>query len=292
MALVRRTMDEGISVRHGSKLSGQTPGNAELDLNRQMAQSNDPQGMYIFGPDGTPYGFANDHAPEDIDELMNLALKRFHDNPPARVTITDEELNAPFSITPPPSAQVLQVFARIPSPPKDCSYLNNGVGRDFCWIYENELQEVADLTAKGEPFEMPASITRRLVRFHFVDDVRGTPNMWEDGEVKSATLGAQPKGPGQLTLSGRFTLRSRGGKRSYTGNIEGTLNIDPKTFQWTQVRLLADGIAFGAGTYTPNQPPDPYRLLVGLLNTSLPEAKVVPPEEVATANNDKRYQNP
>ncbi|HWB01429.1 MAG TPA: hypothetical protein VG796_00300 [Verrucomicrobiales bacterium] len=292
MAMVQRTMDEGVSSRHGSKLSGQKLGNSELDLNRQMAQTNDPQGMYIIGADGTPYAFANDHDPADIHELMNLGLQRFRERPPARVAISDTEKNAPFSVCPPETAQVFQVFARIPSPPKDCSLLNNGVGRDFCWIYKNERCEVAQLASRGKAFDMPVAIARRIARFHLMDGVRGTPDMWQSDEVKSLRLRARPTGPGQLILTGKFSLRARSGRRGYTGTIEGTLTFDPDTFEWTRLRLLADGTAFGAGTYTPNQPPRPYRLLVGLLNTTLPEARFVPPEEVATRNGDKRYQRP
>ena len=36
MAMVQRTMDEGLSSRHGSKLSGQKPGRSDLDLNRRQ----------------------------------------------------------------------------------------------------------------------------------------------------------------------------------------------------------------------------------------------------------------
>ena len=75
---------------------------------------------------------------------------------------------------------------------------------------------------------------------------------------------------------------------------ENRWESDPrsKSGDWTQLRFLADGTAFGAGTYTPNQPKKPYRLLVGILNTDLPESRVVPPEEVATYNRVTRYKNP
>jgi hypothetical protein len=292
MAMVQRTMDGGVSSRHGSKLSGQKPGNSDLDLNRQMAQTNDPQGMYIFGADGTPYAFANDHDPADIDELMDLGLQRFHDQPPGPSAISDAEKQAAFSISPPATAQVFQVFARIPFPPKDSSLLNNGVGRDFCWIYEEERREVTRLAAAGKAFDMPATIARRLARFHLVDDVRGTPDMWRSDELKSMSLRARPDGAGQWLLSGRFSLRAKSGRHGYTGTLDGTLAIDPATSEWTRLHLLADGTAFGPGTYTPNQPRKPYRLLVGFLNTALPEARIVPPEEVATHNGEARYQNP
>lgn len=285
-------MDEELSVGNGSKLSGLKAGNSGLDLNRQMAQSSDPQGMYIFGADGTPYGFANDHGVEDIDAFMTLGLKRFKERPPEFVSVSDEEKQADFSIVAPQDTQVLQVFARIPSPPETSTRLNNGVGRDFCWIYENERREIAELAAAGEEFDVPAALARRIARFHLVDGVRGTPNMWESNEVRALSLRAKPTGAGQLTLVGEFTLRARSGRLGYSGKIEGTLSFDPESFEWTRVRILADGVAFGSGTYTPNQPKKPYRLLVGLLETDLSEAKIVPPEEVATHSGDKRYRNP
>ncbi|MEQ1841840.1 MAG: hypothetical protein ABL994_15655, partial [Verrucomicrobiales bacterium] len=103
MEMVQRTMDEGLSSRHGSKLSGQRPGSSDLDLNRQMAQSKDPQGMYVFGADGTPYGFANDHDPEDIEKLMDLGLKRFQARPPRPVEISNSEKIAAFGVRPSPT---------------------------------------------------------------------------------------------------------------------------------------------------------------------------------------------
>ncbi|HQZ28250.1 MAG TPA: hypothetical protein PK648_08885, partial [Verrucomicrobiales bacterium] len=109
MKVVDRTMVEGLSVKNGSKLSGLGPHNANLDLNRQMAQSNDPQGIYIFGADGTPYGFCNDHGPEDIDKLMDMALERFRKAPPQTVAVSKIEKETPFSLVPPATAQVLQV---------------------------------------------------------------------------------------------------------------------------------------------------------------------------------------
>lgn len=294
LELVHKTMAAQLSTRSGSKLSGQRPGSAELDLNRQMAQSNDPQGMYIVGADGTPYGFTNDHEPADISRLMDDGLKRFRTHPPRPVTISAAEKAAAFSITPPPTAQVLQVFARIPAPPSTCSVLNNGIGRDFCWVYAAEQKTIARLAQgpKGTAFVLPPTLVRRIARFHLVDDVRGTPNMWEASEIRSAQLSAQILSPTQLQLSGRFDLKTASGRRGYTGKLEGTLELAPTTGQWTRVRLLADGTAFGAGTFTPNQPPAPYRLLVGFLNTSLPESRIVPPEEVATYNRTIRYQSP
>lgn len=292
MAVVQRAMDAGVSSRHGSKLSGQRIGNSQLDLNRQMRQSKDPQGMYIFGADGTPYAFCNDHGPEDIQKMMDIGLKRFRENPPQPVTITEDDKKALFSINAPAGAEVLQVFSRIPSPPKSSSYLNKGVGRDFCWIYQEEIKEIVKLAKIGSEFSMPESVTRRLARFHFVDGVRGTPNMWKSSEVKSLSLEAKPNGSNNWTLAGKFSLRTSRGNRKYAGKISGTIAIDPQSGTLSRVRILSDGIAAGAGTYTPNQPRNPYRLLVGFLDTEIDEARIVPPEEVVISNTDRRYKNP
>ena len=172
--------------------------------------------------------------------------------------------------------------------------INSGVsvGRDFLWIYENERQKIAERAKLGKPFAVPSTASRRIARFHLVDGVRGTPNMWGKSELRTLQLTATPTTTGKLTLSGNFSLKTRNGKRGYSGKIDGNLTLDPKSGDWTQLRFLADGTAFGAGTYTPNQPKKPYRLLVGILNTDLPESRVVPPEEVATYNRVTRYKNP
>ena len=175
------------------------------------------------------------------------------------------------------------------------SLLNNGVGRDFCWVYADERAAVGNLLHQrpvGGEFPLPPTLVRRLVRFHLVDNVRGTPNMWEASEVRAAVLNGRVTGANQLALSGHFDLRTASGRRGYAGTLEGRLTLSPRTGVWTTLRLLADGKAFGAGTFTPNQPPAPYRLLVGVFNTDRPEARIVPPEEVATFNRDTRYRTP
>lgn len=291
-------MAQQVSTRSGSTLSGEGPGTARHDLNRQMTQTQDPQGMYVVGADGTPYGFTNDHGPEDIDRFMDTALARFRTKPPRTVAIDPALFDDRFSIRPPAGAQVLQVYARIPAPPSTCSVLNRGVGRDFCWIYPNEAKAIAS-AAKGPVgarFALPRTLARRIARFHLVDDVRGTPDLWESDEVRRLSLGARiagrDSGGVRLAFTGAFDLRSRSGRRGYGGAIDGEAMVAPSTGALTRVRLLADGDAFGVGTYTPNAPPGRFRLLVGLCDTHRPEARIVPPEEVATFNRDTRYRNP
>lgn len=295
-------MKESLSTRSGSKLSGETGGpGTRLDLNRQFSCTSDPQGMYVVGPDGTPYGFTNDHGPEDITRFMNLALKRYHANPPHPVTISEADKRAPFSITPPPTASVIQSFARILDPPKTCSSLNKGTGRDFVWIY---AAEIATLLAAGDAaaktgattYSLTPTIARRIARFHLVDNVRGTPNMWEAGEVRSCDFKAhtvsQTGSVRRVAFSGLFSMKTASDKRAYYGPLTGEIDLDARTRTVPRFRAYAEGKARGAGTYTPNQPPGLYALNIGFVEASSPFARIVPPEEVATYNRDTRYRQP
>lgn len=298
LALVDRTMREKVSTRSGSKLSGEGPGDAQHDLNRQVTQTNDPQGMYVCGPDGTAYGFTNDHHPEDVLPFIEGALKAYRTRPPKPVIVTAAEKNTPFAIQPAPTTQVLQTFARIPNVPKGCSYLNEGVGRDFVWLYANEAALLAARAQKsrGMTFALPETFARRLARFHLLDNVRGTPDLWEAKDIRQlriqARTVAQTNGLLTVKFSGPFAMQNGSGRRGYAGNLEGYLTIDAHTNRVARCRAFADGKAWGVGTFTPNAPPGKFRLTIALVDTQDSAARIVPPEEVATWNRDTRYRNP
>lgn len=297
LALVDRTLKEQVSTRSGSKLSGKTLKDKDLDLNRQMTQTCDPQGMYICGPDGTPYGFTNDHDPPDISKFMDRCLFDYQTRPPKRVVVSPEEKAAAWSVTPPATAQVLQVLARIPNVPKGCSFLNEGIGRDFCWLYAEEAAAlVKRAQAKPGGFALPETFARRIARFHLVDDVRGTPDMWAANEVRALSITARTleQSAAQLLIhfEGKFSLSNGGSKRGYTGALSGYLKVDPQTNQIARFRTFVDGKAWGVGTFTPNSPPGRYRMVIAMVDTKDPAARFVPPEEVATYNRDTRYRNP
>jgi hypothetical protein len=251
--------------------------------------------MYVCGPDGSPYGFTNDHEPADIHRFMNQALARYTHHPPAPVIVSDAEKNAPFSITPPADVQVFQVFARIPHPPKTCSVLNQGVGRDFLWVYPEERKALVTQAGKanGQAFPLPETLLWRIARFHLVDDVRGTPDMWAAGAVQhlQATCHAIKTANGDLRidLQGKYALANR--RQGNSGTLEGDLEINPTTTTIGRFRVLANGHGWGTGTFTPNSPPGKFPLTIAIVDTTNPAARFVPPEEVATANNDHRYRH-
>ncbi len=266
-------------------------------LNAQKSFSNDSQGMYIVGPDGTSYGYTNDHDPSNIHACMNSALQQYKQHPPKSVTITDQEIQARFAITPAPTTSVVRVFSRIRPVPEGCTGLNKGVGRDYLWIYRDEVK--AMLAAKvqpGQAIKMPDSLARRMARFHLLDNVRGTPDMWDAHEVKHLTFQARlvqdAGGVRTIAFAGTFAMQTNSEKKGYTGKVEGELAIRASDAQVVRFRAFSDGKAWGDGTYTPNAPKGRYTLQIAMVEAHDPTARIVPPEDVSTENSDKQYHHP
>jgi hypothetical protein len=166
-------------------------------------------------------------------------------------------------------------------------------------VNREELAVIAARACRGlgAKFRLPEALARRIARFHLVDDVRGTPDMWGASEVRTLDLEAQTvvqaKGyASSVHFAGPFALRSASGKRGYEGQIEGRFDVEPEGRQLGRFRMLAEGKAWGAGTYTPNPPPGKFPLSVAIVDTTDPAARIVPPEEVATYNRDTRYRRP
>jgi hypothetical protein len=268
-------------------------------LRKQWASSSDPQGMYILGPDGTPYGFTNDHEPKDIQRFINAGLKGYQKHPPKQVEIKEADILAPWTVVPPAGSAVVRVFARIRPLPEKVRGLNRSIGRDFLWIYPEELESLKTQA------ELPSSLVGRIVRFHLVDSVRGTPTLWSKNEVQAvrseAHLLKQEGNVRSMAFSIDFTMVGRRQsalgdrervQQGYAGRLDGELDLDVKTGQLLRFRAFAAGKAWGEGTYTPNPPPGKFRLLVSMVEAQEQDriASTVPPEGVATQRNDTNYR--
>ena len=267
-------------------------------LNAQKSFSNDSQGMYIVGADGTSYGYTNDHDPSNIHKALDAAFKKFKTHPPQKVTISEADIRAPYAVTPPPTATVARVFTRISPLPKACIGLNSGVGRDYLWIYPEEAKAMLALADEPtKPFKLPASLVLRIVRYHLVDNVRGSPDMWAVKELKeypfTARVSGRTKETVEVLFSGKFKLHHEGtNARGYEGSLEGQLTLQVAQGTVSRFRALATGKAWGDGTYNPHSPQGHYPLVVAMMEASDPVARLIPPEAVSTENNDRPYRDP
>jgi len=253
--------------------------------------------MYIVGPDGTSYGYSNDHDPSDINKAMDLALANYRKSPPRHVDIAAADMQAPFAITPRATTAVVHVYSRIDPVPAGSHGLNKGIGRDHLWIYQDDVQAIEAL-AKRSPggFKLPASLAMRIARFHLMDDVRGTPDMWSASEVKHVSLRGKAvnsaAGPETVEFTGSFSMRTASGCRGYAGDVKGRIEIDNAASSVKQFRAYADGLAWGDGTYTPNAPKGRYHLKIAMVEATDAASRVVPPEAVSTENRDAGYHHP
>jgi hypothetical protein len=254
--------------------------------------------MYIVGPDGTSYGYTNDHDPSNIQAALDNALRRYRAHPPKRVAITASDLRASYAVTPPPTATIVRVFTRITPLPKGCIGLNSGLGRDYLWIYPEEVRKMQALAAQpSKPFKLPASLALRITRYHLVDNVRGSPDMWGLKELKQlhfmARVTGRAKDAIEVAFSGSFKLEHNGlNKRGYDGKIEGQFTMAATQATVSGFRALATGKAWGDGTYNPNAPKGHYPLVVAMVEATDPVARSIPPEAVSTENNDRPYRDP
>jgi hypothetical protein len=268
-------------------------GTIDPGLKKVRDCSQDPQGFYIAGADGTSYGWNNDHDPDNVEKYMDRGLAAFRAHPPKATVVSDDERRAAFAVTPDPSTSVVRVFSRIRPLPDEVWGLNRSVGRDFLWIYADEVRAIAKAAKTGAPFALPDSLVRRIVRFHLVDNVRGTPDMWGPHEVQRAQfVAARVDGGGGLRVkfSGDFAMHNK--SRGHVGAIDGELELDEAAARVTRFRAYSRGQAWGAGSQTPFPPPGRFTLHIAMVEGTDEIARIVPPEAVSTRLGDERYRDP
>lgn len=296
MDLVKSTMLLGTSTRSGSVLSGDSPGRSRLDLNRQMVQTSDPQGIYITDSAGSPFGFTNDHGYDDIRDFLKVADANVRSLGLRNVAIPDSALSDMFHVPIPSDVTVLEVLERIPDVPAGCSLLNKSLGRDLAWIWMHEQKAMFELLANNPSAVLSGSFVNRIGRFHLVDGVRGTPTLWNKSELQQCDgrLTVVERSPESVLtrLKCTYAMSTRSGSRRYRGTLDGLVMFDAKTRLWRDARFLATGMHFGNGIYTPNAPKGEYQLLTGFQISRSNTGRIVPPEKVATDGNIREYKHP
>src|SRR5436309_3699562 len=179
------------------------------------------QGLYAAAPDGTSYGWLNDRSIENLNALLDRALREFRSRPESEASAEPEAPSPWRSRSPDPSTAVIRVFSRIRPLPRGAAPLNRSVGRDHLWIYEDEARAMLAAPAGGEAFELPETLAARMVRFHLIDNVRGEPDFWKPAEVRKARFVARAAGEEgtvrRFTFSGEFGQSLEDGSRGQEG---------------------------------------------------------------------------
>lgn len=110
------------------------------------------------------------------DAQKNAAGRTFRPPPLTETTLGPE-------VPVPDRASVVRVFSRIVDPVEDP---DNGprTSRDYAWVLQQECAAIVRDLGSASEGELPTALAARLVRFHFVDLVRGSPHRWATPDVR------------------------------------------------------------------------------------------------------------
>lgn len=226
------------------------------------------QGHYIATPDGAFLDYSNHRDPDGLLEILRESLEQYEPTAVAQIEAGKPDLK--FAYGPPEGGLVVRVHSRIlggydetDDPMK--RIFQKGTGRDNFWIRKDEHEALV----RGELFE---SLITRMARFHFVDNTRGEPTMWEESEIVETDLSLEDG-----VLSGSIHLKIDSGKREYRADLLGF--IDVTAGQISRFDLLAKGFFRGEGQYTRGAPEGEFPLAIAFtLADGSDIADAVPPQ--------------
>ena len=129
---------------------------------------------------------------------------------------------------------------------------------DFAWFRRDEMRSLLpkELT-QGAKVDWPEALVKRLARFHFLDNVRGQTDAYEEGNIVEAGLTTSVVKVARGVVSLRFagaTRASTTGRwpdtpdpntRGLGTKILGTAAYDPSKEKFTAFELVAAGTRWG-----------------------------------------------
>jgi hypothetical protein len=245
-------------------------------LEKYLEQYKTVQGMYVAGPDGTPYALLQSDTPDGVLKELDAALAAYRASPPPPVEIPDAAIRAGAPAGPPRSVSVIRLYYRCTPMPKGADPINASIGRDHLWIFPDEVRELVKTTA------LPRRVAARLVRFHLVDNVRGLADSWNADDVQRADFAVQLVGPKTYALSGQFAAGNQyPGDLNYKGprGVEGKLQAEfvVEGDRIVRFRGVVEATAWGAGTNTWGQPKGRFPLVIAMIETDDPVSRAVGP---------------
>jgi hypothetical protein len=216
--------------------------NAATKVNPRIGSGATAQGFYVFGADGSAYGFNNNRSIERVLAFIDSGLKAFAAS--QRVAVAIDPLSAPRSLKP-ADATTLRVYSRISPIPPGCDPANENVQRDHLWLLADEAEQMK----RGR---VPTQFVHRMLRFSLVDAIRGEPDFWMRNEIVSQSFHMKPPDGGRRTLAGEFSMSTKDGTRGLTGSIELEFRFEGDRIE--NVIGVAESTAWGRGRWTPNPP--------------------------------------
>jgi hypothetical protein len=230
------------------------------------------QGLHVINTSGELIGYAYDFRPDSVLAMLQKALKKFRpvDAPPIVFDEKDRRFVLPEGgAVVATTTKVLGGHSPVRSVPGTLAHdmetaWKNSMGREHLWLRKDEVAALA----RGE---LPDGLKTRIVRYHLVDNTRGTPTGWSAAEIRAAEIKLDG---GRLV--GRVHLETKDGRRGYRAALLGFIAV--KDGKLTRFDLVGRGTFWGQGTYTPGAPQGEFSLAVAftLADPADPLSKVVP----------------
>jgi hypothetical protein len=233
---------------------------------------NTTQGFYVATADGDLLFYNNNRDPAKLRRLLNDALQRFSQvaSPATAVAQQYQTRDPRYNVSPPEGGLVVRVRAKVldgyaPTNDRWKTIFQNALSRDNLWITKPEHESLA----RGE---FPVTLQRRLARFHLVDNTRGEPPMWREGEIRSLEIRLDGR-----AVTGAVHLETERGDRGYRAEIRGLVEVAGNRV--TRFDLVALGQFWGEGRYTRGAPEGEFPLAVSLtLADGTDVADLIPPQ--------------
>jgi hypothetical protein len=246
---------------------------AEGDFARKIiGKGGTLQGLHVINTSGELVGHVYDFRPQSVLAMLEKSLKKFTpvDSPAIDFTKKDKRFVMPENgLVVVTTAKVLGGHDPVKAAKGTIRYdmenaWKTSMGREHLWLRADEAQALI----KGE---LPESVTKRIVRYHLVDNTRGTPTGWIESDIRKVEMTLADG-----RLQGRVHLESKDGRRGYQAELLGF--IQAKDGKVTRFDVVASGQFWGHGTYTPGAPKGRFPLAIAftLAEASDPLYNLVP----------------
>lgn len=231
------------------------------------------QGFYIATAAGKLLLFNNNRDTAKVRRLMKQRLAEFARSAAARANVEAIERGRDdqrFNPEPPKGGLVIRVRAKVlagyePTDNRFRRIFQTSLSRDNLWVTRREHEALT----RGM---IPATLQSRIARYHLVDNTRGEPPMWRPQEIRRLDM----KLAGGK-LSGRVQLATADGRRRYTANLLGTVEV--KKGRVVRFDVVALGQFRGEGRFTRGAPKGDFPLAVAFsLADGTDVADGVPPQ--------------
>ena len=245
---------------------------------RKGAGGSTRQGIYCLTASGKLLAYKNAQDPDVMREVLEQGLAAWQSLNPAErkprkseAAPSDKAQDARYTRTLPEGGLIANVFTRaverddqgeLTACEKDAGIPGSkAAARDHLWLTATDQQslvEAAQAASRGNAFPLPEPITRRIARFHLIDNTRGEPPLWSPEEVRAANLTLTVKEATadaiHLVLSGDVLLATDAeiekADRGYDVRLLGHVTIDLARQAVTRFDLVAIGEHWGEGPYT------------------------------------------